>query len=119
MSQPDLGGGGGRVNAKKNPRNLRGLPKVHKNKLINGTCITSAKYVNIPTSTDVKLRPIIAGPTCEIHRSSNFIDKLMKPLVKHIRGFIRDNLDFVNHLPSEVNTYIVSLDVSNLHRNIP
>lgn len=43
----------------------------------------------------------------------------MKPLMKPVRDFIRDDLDFVSHLPSEVNTYMISLDVLNLHSNIP
>lgn len=76
--------------------------------------------MNIPTPTDFKLKPILADPICETHRLNNFLDILLKPLIKQIRRSIRDDLDFLNHLPNKVNrnTHIVSLDIVNLCSNI-
>lgn len=61
------------------------------------------------------------GPVCETHRLSNFLDIILKPFVKKVRSFVRDDLDFLNHLPVTVNleTIIVSFDVVNLYTNIP
>lgn len=102
--------------------NFYGLPKVHKSKIINDECKNAtSSYVQIVKPNDLKLRPIVAGPVCETNRLSNFLDILLKPLLKHVRSFIRDDFDFLNHLPETVdkNTIIVSFDVVNLYTNIP
>lgn len=101
---------------------LYGLPKIHKNKTINDACKEStSSCINLHHPSDLKLRPIVAGPNCETHRLSNFIDILLKPLLQHIPSYIRDDLDLLNHLPQHVNcdTIIASFDVVNLYTTIP
>ena len=66
-------------------------------------------------------RPIVAGPTNETHRLSNLIDIILKPMTKHVKSFIRDSTDFLNHLPTTVspNSILASFDVESLYSNIP
>ena len=66
------------------------------------------------------MRPIVAGPSCPTHRLSNLIDMLLKPLLKHVRSYIRDSVDFLNHLPKNVDqgSYFVTFDVKSLYTNI-
>ena len=66
--------------------NFYGLPKVHKSKIIRDACSkNTSSYIDIKEPNDLKLRPIVAGPSCETHRLSNFLDILLKPLVTKVR----------------------------------
>ena len=67
------------------------------------------------------MRPIIAGPVCPTHRLSNFVDIILKPLTKYVPSFVRDDLDFLNHLPKSVenDSLLVTYDVNSLCTNIP
>ena len=57
--------------------NFYGLPKIHKNKEINEACARStSNYIELKPPNNLAFRPIVAGPTCETHRLSNFIDIL-------------------------------------------
>ena len=78
-------------------------------------------YIEISNVTDLKPRPIIAGPACLTHRLSNFIDILLRPYTKHVRSNLRDTTDFLNNLPKYVppNTLLVSFDIETLYSNIP
>eukprot|EP00106_Octopus_bimaculoides_P006452 XP_014773894.1 PREDICTED: uncharacterized protein LOC106871769 [Octopus bimaculoides] len=99
-----------------------GIPKIHKSRIISDACKGAIDIIiKVPAPDDLKLRPIIAGPACETHRLSSFLDTLLKPFLKHIKSFIRDDLDMLNHLPKTVNekTLLVSFDVVNLSSNIP
>ena len=98
-----------------------GLPKVHKSEQIKQHCEnTNNSIVHIRGVNDLKLRPIIAGPTCLTNRLSNLIDILLKPLIKHVPSFLRDTTDFLKQLQMTVpqNTLLVSFDVISLYSNI-
>ena len=71
--------------------------------------------------TDLKLRPIIAGPQCLTHRLSNLIDIVLRPLTKRVKSYLRDTMDFLNHLPEQIpeDTILASFDVESLYSNIP
>ena len=71
--------------------------------------------------TNLKFRPIVAGPACQTHRLSNLIDILLRPITKRVKSYLRDTTDFLNHLPSAVpeNTLLASFDVESLYSNIP
>ena len=102
--------------------NMYGLPKIHKSKIISEECSKAESVcVNIQSPPDLSLRPIIAGPACETHRLSNFLDILLKPFLRYVDSFVRDDIDMLNHLPKTVseNTLIVSFDVVSLYTNIP
>lgn len=104
------------------PSNFYGLPKIHKSKdILNYLRDKKAKYVQIPKPRDLKLRPIIGGPSSNTQRLSNLLDIILKPLCKMVPSFIRDDLDFLNYIPNTVNegTLLVSFDVTSLYTNIP
>ena len=102
--------------------NFYGLPKVHKSKLIS-TAIAqqNSEYIGIRRPEDLKFRPIVGGPNSSTHRLSHFLDILLKPLCKEVSSFVRDDINFLNHLPSEVkpNSKLVTFDVVSLYTNIP
>jgi hypothetical protein len=54
-------------------------------------------------------------------RLSHFIDIILKPLCCEVPSFIRDDLEFLNHLPTTVNpnSELISFDVVSLYTNIP
>ena len=98
--------------------NFYGLPKVHKSK-------KSMKSVNQQildmSKSDLKLRPIVAGPSCHTHRLSNLIDILLRPYTKHVTSSLRDTTDFLNNLPDTIlkDTILTSFDIEALYSNIP
>ena len=69
---------------------------------------------------DLKFRPTVAGPVFETHRLSSLIDILVKPFIKHVNIYVRDDLDFLSQLPTNVNqkALLVSFDVTNLYTSI-
>ena len=104
------------------PSNFYGLPKIHKSKEINEACtISQDNYVEIDAPENLNFRPIVAGPICETHRLSNFIDILLQPYSKHVKSYIKDTTDFLSKLPqsTDSNAILVSFDVENLYTNIP
>lgn len=102
--------------------NFYGLPKVHKSEEIK-TAITeqNSAYIELKSPEDLKFRPIVAGPQCPTHRLSNFLDIILKPICQFVPSFIRDDLDFLNHIPTNVdnNAILVSFDVTSLYTSIP
>ena len=66
--------------------NFYGIPKVHKNSQINNKGKNSnSSYIELTDVNDLRLRPIVAGPSCQTHRLSDFIDILLKPYTKHVK----------------------------------
>ncbi|XP_014783644.1 uncharacterized protein LOC106878817 [Octopus bimaculoides] len=67
------------------------------------------------------MRPIVAGPQAPTQQLSHFTDVLLKPLCPLIPSYIRDDIDFLIHIPNTVpkNTILASFDVTNLYINIP
>ena len=99
-----------------------GLPKIHKSSIIKmAVKEQSSEYVKITDPDDLKFRPIVAGPACPTHRLSYIVDKILQPMLKNIQSYIRDDLDFLNHIPETVteDTLLVSFDVTSLYSNIP
>ena len=72
---------------------------------------------------DLKLRPIVGSPKCPPRKLIQWIDILLKPLLKHIKSFICDSLNFLNKYPrdvdedTEINTFdLISLYISICHK---
>lgn len=102
--------------------NFYGLPKVHKSKQIQSAVNEqNREYITMNAPTDLKLRPIIAGPTCPTNRLSNFIDIILKPLCSCVPSFVRDNIHFLSKIPERIqmNSILVTFDVTSLYTNIP
>ena len=80
-----------------------GLPKIHKSKTFSDKCRCSdSSYVETNGVTDLKLRPIEAGPSCLTHRLSNLLDILLRPYTKQVKSNLRDTTDFLNNLPDKI-----------------
>ena len=95
---------------------------MHESSYINNKCKNAnSSYVEISDVNDLKLRPIVAGPSCQTHRLSDIIDILLKPYTKHVNSYLRDTIDFLNTLPLTVKeeTLLASFDVESLYTNIP
>ncbi len=101
--------------------NFYGLPKVHKSAvIINEVKETVEDFIQCNDPIDLKFRPIVAGPSCATHRLSNFIDILLRPYIKFVKSYVRDDIDFLTHLPETIkeNSVFVSFDVTSLYTNI-
>jgi hypothetical protein len=79
-------------------RNFYALPTIHKSKHINEKCSTqqSSTIINMTNVIDLKVRPIVAGPSCQTHRLSNLLDILLRPLTKFVRSNMKESMDFIN-----------------------
>ena len=74
-------------NFERKPSNFYGLHKVHKSDQIRNACDQfDTHYVQVENVTNLKFRPIVAGPACQTHRLSNLIDILLRPLTKHVKA---------------------------------
>ena len=71
--------------------------------------------------SDLKLRPIVAGPICPTRPLSNLIDIILKLFLLHVKSYVKDNLDFLSKYSREndEDTLLVTFDVVNLYINIP
>ena len=99
-----------------------GLPKIHKSKEIEKTVQEqNSEYIKLLRPGDLKFRPIVGGPQCPTHRISNLMDIILKPLAQKVNSYLRDTMDFLNKLPSEVSedSILVTYDVSSLYSVIP
>ena len=98
-----------------------GLPKIHKSKLIkDAVAKQNSEYVTCENPDDLTFRPIVGGPVAPTQRRSNLLDIILKPLCHNVKSFVRDDLEFLRHLPDHVesNTTLVTLDVVYLYTNI-
>ena len=69
--------------------NIYGLPKVHKcNEILSNSQHNPKEYVVMNCPKSLTMRPIIAGPQCVTSRLSNFIDKLLRPLLMRVDSSI-------------------------------
>ena len=98
-------------------KNFYGLPKIHNSKQIKPP---KSEYIEIPNPSDLKFRPIVAGPPCPSNRHSRLIDILLQSFQHKIKTYIRENIDFLNFIPKKnySNTLIITFHVTNLCSNI-
>ena len=81
----------------------------------------NSMYVETFRPVDLKLRPIVAGPESLTQRLSHFIDLILKHLCPSIPSYIKDDMEYLNHIPATVpeETILTSFDVTSLYTNIP
>ena len=79
------------VNFTPKTSNFYGLPKVHKSEIISEQIkIQNKEYITALRPEDLKLRPIVAGPKCPTKRLSTLLDIIIKPMIKHVKSYVRD-----------------------------
>lgn len=99
-----------------------GLPKIHKSKIINDACNKhNSEYIELLNPKDLQFRPIVAGPRCETSHLSSLLDILLKPFLIKVESYLRDDIHFLNSIPTEVpeHTRLISFDIVSLYSNIP
>ena len=104
-----------------NTSNFYGLPEVHKSDIITLAIMEqNSEYIKILESEDLILHPIGAGLNCPNKHLSKFIDIIIKPLVIHVKSYIRDSIDFLQKCSRSVNekTILCTFDVKSLYTNI-
>ena len=70
--------------------NFYGLSKVYKIKQIKEAILQQNKeYIELYEPNDLTVRPIVGGPNCPAKPLSELIDKILKPLLIHIRSYVR------------------------------
>ena len=74
------------------------------------------EYVHIIETSDLKLRPITAGPICPTRPLRNLIVICLKPFLLHLKSYVKDNLHFSSKCSTE--NYEDTLHF-NLYTNIP
>ena len=102
--------------------NFYGLPKVHKSKIIKEAIKEqNSIYIECLEPQDLKLRPIVAGPNCPTRPLSNLIDKILKPLLVHVKSHVKDNINFLQECSRENSpeTMLMTCDIISLYTNIP
>ena len=60
------------------------VPKLLKSKTIQGEVKQKSDYILAGHPDGLKFRPIAAGCNCPTNRLSNFMDKILNPLIHHI-----------------------------------
>ena len=85
------------INFKFRTSNFYGFPKLSKSKIIEEqTKLQNKEYVTTLEPQGLKLRPIVAGTHshCLTKRLSTMLYIIIKPLMTHVKSYIRDSLDF-------------------------
>ena len=110
------------TNVSASTSNFCGLPKIHKFTLISEAIATqNNEYVEVLEPSDLKLWPVVAGPTCPTWPSSHLLDRILKPSMLHAKHYVRDNIDFLERcsIVNSKNTILATFDLIILHTNIP
>ena len=97
------------------------LPKVHKSKEIAGFVEENpVDYLKIKDIPEISSRPIVVGPNSPTHHLSTFLDIILRPLTDVVKSYVRDDIDFLDHLPTKVDfdSTFISLDVTSLYTSI-
>ena len=80
-------------------RNFYGRPKIRKSETLHKAIKEQNKeLITISEPKDLKLRPIAGGPKCPTRRLNNFLDLTLKPLTKHVKSNIKNNLRWWEHV---------------------
>ena len=66
------------------------------------------------------MQPVVAGPSSDTSKLSNYLDVLLKPLLRNVKSYIRDTVDILNNLPEQLedNVILATFDISSMYTNI-
>ena len=70
---------------------------------------------------DLTSRPIVSGPKSVTKGLSKLLEKILTPLVKQLRTYIKDERDFLSKFPRDIGEgkYVICCDVKSLYTSIP
>ena len=98
------------------------LPKIHKSSEIkDAVASANSEYIHIEMPQSLKGRPISGGPEAVTQGASHLLEKLLSPLVPHMKSYIKDEWDFLRRIPSFLpyNATLLTCDIVSLYTSIP
>ena len=101
--------------------NFYGLPKIHKSRIVkNAVNDLRSEIISVREPVDLKLRPIVAGPSCPTHKLSHLVDLILHPYVRYVEANIKNSVELINKLPVTLNEddTFLTIDVSSLYTSI-
>ena len=102
--------------------NFYALPKVHKcQEILSKIKECQSEYIKMKFPTSLKSRPICGGPQAVTQGASKLLEKILSPLVKYQRSYVKDEWSFVRKFPHFVNRNcnLISCDIISLYTSIP
>lgn len=97
------------------------LPKIHKCKsIIEKMAEQKCLCIVMEPPPDLKGRAIVAGTNSPTQRLSELLEKILSPLVRNLKSYIKDDWDFIRKFPQkfEHDCHLYSCDIVNLYTNI-
>ena len=97
------------------------LPKIHKCKaIIEKFQQCNSEYLQMEIPQDLKGRPIVGGPRSPTQHLSEFLEKILSPLVDQQKSYVKDDWDFLRKFPSELDPShkLYSCDIVSLYTSI-
>ena len=98
------------------------LPKIHKHKDIALMYKENSKsYIHIRGIDNLESRPIVSSINSPTEKLSHFIDRILKPLIINIPGYVKDSFHLKEILSNRIvdnSCLFISLDVNSLYTNI-
>ena len=80
------------------------------------------EYVEVLEPSDLKLRSIVAGPTCLTRLLRDLLDKNLKPFILYVKSYVThsffDFLERCSRINNE-NTILATVNVASLYTNVP
>ena len=98
------------------------LPKIHKSsEVARQIKHQRSEYIHMQYPTDLKSRPINRDVKSVTQGLRKLIEKILGPLVVHLKTYIKDEFDFIRKFPTKVPTdsHIACYDVTSLYTSIP
>ena len=99
------------------------LPKINKSKAVLQKVKSTAEEecIQMPMPDDLTSRPIVSGPKSVTKGLSQLLEKILTPLVFHLKTFIKNERDFLSKFPKNIgtNNYVLCCDVKSLYTSIP
>ena len=100
---------------------MYGLPKIYKSQEIKDKVKEHpANCVTVTHPSDLTMRPIIAGHSSVTSRLNDFLDTLLRPYLKVVKTYIRDDIDFLTKIPRETDEkkVLATFDITSMYTNI-
>ena len=98
------------------------LPKLHKCKsVLDNISQHDGEYIQMSFPDDLKGRPINGDVNSVTHGLSKLLDKILNPLLHHLKSFVKDEYDFLRKFPKKTpaDTKILCFDITSLYTSIP
>ena len=96
-------------------------PKIHKSNILKEIAEKCENdYVEMDPPTDLKSRPVIAGPISPTQNASKLLERILTPIVSHQSTYIKDDWHFIKKIPRNLdfNCNLFGCDIESLYTSI-